>query len=163
MGNVGQKTRMDKVKTTIARGCVVLLVLGLALPVLGQDDMIKRRDEKLNESWVKKADWITDFDKARATAKASGKPIFAYFTRSYSVCPYCYRLEASVFGEDVVRDGWEKRLYHFIMVYAESEKNAKLFEEALETWKKQYGSNPRQQNSIKSQEAKLAKLKGEGG
>lgn len=339
---------MDKVKTTLARGCAVTLILSLALPALAQDDMIKRRDEKLNESWVKKAAWITDFDKAREAAKDSGKPIFAYFTRSYSVCPYCYRLEASVFGEDVIRTGWEERLpdaetraknlkefqewskncvlflhvtsrvegdkyqklasrrgssgfpylafldangdllagrvsrdvksfefslnkarevkqelddlakrseagdkeadklrffkkvellhfsaakarqameglglsadekkkaeaelvdldirevmltltldektriaagskfaemkedgripsapqktewryfYHFIMIYAESEKNVKLFEDALETWKKQYGSNPRQQNSIKALEAKLAELKSEG-
>lgn len=92
------------------RRFTVALVLTLALPALGQDDMIRKRDEKLNESWVGKADWITDFDEAREVAKASGKPIFAYFTRSYSGCPYCYLLEASVFGEDLVRAGWEERL-----------------------------------------------------
>jgi hypothetical protein len=42
------------------------------------------RDAKLAEPWLKSAPWITDYDKARAEAKATGKPIFAYFTRSYA-------------------------------------------------------------------------------
>ncbi len=31
-----------------------------------------------------KANWIFDYEAARAEAKKSGKPIFAYFTRSYA-------------------------------------------------------------------------------
>jgi hypothetical protein len=42
------------------------------------------RDALLKEEWLKKADWITDYDKARAEAKKSGKTIFGYFTRSYA-------------------------------------------------------------------------------
>ena len=65
-----------------------------ALPVLGcalvapaqdidQDELIARRDKKLVSEFLNKADWITDYDAARAKAKESGKPIFAYFTRSF--------------------------------------------------------------------------------
>lgn len=69
------------------------LALAAALVFLGthrvaraqdQDDMVKRRDALLKEEWLKKADWITDYDKAREESKKSGKAIFAYFTRSYA-------------------------------------------------------------------------------
>ena len=44
----------------------------------------QRRDAKLAEPWLKQCAWFTDYDKARTEAKATGKPIFAYFTRSYA-------------------------------------------------------------------------------
>jgi len=66
-----------------------MLLAGLVLVAAGgvaraQDDMVKRRDDLLKEDWLKKADWITDYDKAREEAKKSGKMIFGYFTRSYA-------------------------------------------------------------------------------
>lgn len=68
----------------------IIAALLLALPGVlraqekSQGELIKARDAKLAEEWLKKADWITDYDKAREEAKKSGKLIFAYFTRSYS-------------------------------------------------------------------------------
>jgi hypothetical protein len=65
----------------------VALLLGLAGAASGQENqeqMKKNRDALLAEGWLKKADWITDYDKALAEAKKSGKAIFAYFTRSYA-------------------------------------------------------------------------------
>ncbi len=47
-------------------------------------DLEDKRDALLKEEFLKKADWITDYDKAREEAKKSGKAIFAYFTRSYA-------------------------------------------------------------------------------
>jgi hypothetical protein len=44
----------------------------------------EKRDEKLHAAFLKKADWILDYDKALEAAKKSGKPIFSFFTRSYS-------------------------------------------------------------------------------
>ena len=58
------------------------LALGAVLPAQG--DLIAKRDAKLQSPFLKNADWITDYDKALAAAKESGKPIFGYFTRSYS-------------------------------------------------------------------------------
>jgi hypothetical protein len=67
----------------------VALCLGLAAPSGAQDqerqdELISKRDKKLESEFLKKADWITDYDKARAESKKAGKPIFGYFTRSYS-------------------------------------------------------------------------------
>ena len=64
--------------------CAATLLLGLALQAAAQDDMVQKRDDKLAEKWIKSAKWILDYDKARDTAKKSGKMIFAYFTRSYA-------------------------------------------------------------------------------
>jgi hypothetical protein len=49
-----------------------------------QEELVKKRDKKLAEEWVKNANWITDYTKAREEAKKAGKLIFAYFTRSYA-------------------------------------------------------------------------------
>jgi hypothetical protein len=49
-----------------------------------QEELKAQREEKLASDFLKKANWITDYDKARAEAKKSKKVIFAYFTRSYS-------------------------------------------------------------------------------
>lgn len=49
-----------------------------------RDDLKKRKEKVLQEPFLKKAPWITDYDKALAAAKKSGKPVFVYFTRSYA-------------------------------------------------------------------------------
>lgn len=48
------------------------------------DDMVAKRDEKLQSAFLKKAPWLVDFDAAKAESKKTGKPIFTYFTRSYA-------------------------------------------------------------------------------
>ena len=67
-----------------------LLLALSALPAAAQDrpgptaeDLKARRDAKLAEDWLTKAPWILSFEKAKAVAAETGKPIFAYFTRSY--------------------------------------------------------------------------------
>jgi hypothetical protein len=53
---------------------------------VAQDDeaLAARRDEKLKAEFLQFADWTTDYDEARKRAKETKRPIFAYFTRSYS-------------------------------------------------------------------------------
>lgn len=63
-------------------GAVVGFVL-LASAAYAQD-FEALRDKKLKEPFLSKAGWITDYDKAREESKKTGKPIFAYFTRSYA-------------------------------------------------------------------------------
>lgn len=41
-------------------------------------------EEKSAKPWIRKGAWLTDFDEACAQAKAQGKLVFAYFTRSYA-------------------------------------------------------------------------------
>lgn len=48
------------------------------------DGLAEKRDAKLAEPWLKAAPWFTDYDKALEEAKKTGKPIFAFFTRSYA-------------------------------------------------------------------------------
>jgi hypothetical protein len=60
------------------------LLLGLAATAAAQDSLEQKRDKKLQSAFLKKAAWITDYDAALAESKKSGKPIFGYFTRSFS-------------------------------------------------------------------------------
>ena len=60
------------------------LLSGIAVPAQNDADLILRRDDKLAQQWIKNAPWITGYDQAREASKQTGKPIFAYFTRSYA-------------------------------------------------------------------------------
>ncbi|MAE77136.1 MAG: hypothetical protein CMJ85_09730 [Planctomycetes bacterium] len=60
------------------------LVRGSAGKAPNQKELKEKFDAKLAEKWVTNAAWITDYDKAKATAGASGRQIFGYFTRSYA-------------------------------------------------------------------------------
>ena len=71
---------MRAAKTALCLAGVLSVFVGLAS---GQS-MEERRDQKLAEPWLKAANWITDYDKALEASRETGKPIFAYFTRSYS-------------------------------------------------------------------------------
>jgi len=71
------------------RTSVAALILAcLATPAYAQaqdqDQMKKNLEEKLAKPFVTVAPWILDFDEAKAQSKKTGKPIFAYFTRSYA-------------------------------------------------------------------------------
>ena len=69
----------------IRNGTLALAIaLGLASAAAAQDGMTEKRDKKLKSEFLSKAAWLTDFEKAREESKKSGKPIFGYFTRSYS-------------------------------------------------------------------------------
>ena len=52
--------------------------------VVDDPAMVEKRDAKLKAKFIQNADWITDYDKARADAKKNGKLIFGYFTRSFA-------------------------------------------------------------------------------
>lgn len=49
-----------------------------------QEELAAKRDDKLAAAFLKKHDWVTDYSRAREKARAEGKWIFAYFTRSYA-------------------------------------------------------------------------------
>jgi hypothetical protein len=66
-------------------GMTAGLVLALAASAAAQQETLEeKRDKKLKAEWLVNGGWLTDYDKARASAKESKKPIFGYFTRSYS-------------------------------------------------------------------------------
>jgi len=59
------------------------LVAAIGSAAFGQS-LEEKRDKKLASEFLKKAAWTTDYDKALAESKKTGKPIFGYFSRSYS-------------------------------------------------------------------------------
>lgn len=68
----------------LAAGLVAALAAGASAQDDAQQKLIEQRDKKLAADFLKNADWITSYDEALAAAKETGKPVFAYFTRSYS-------------------------------------------------------------------------------
>jgi hypothetical protein len=70
--------------TILARAASLLTGSALLGQQKSQEEFAKLRDEKMALEVFQKANWIFDYEAARAEAKKSGKPIFAYFTRSYA-------------------------------------------------------------------------------
>jgi hypothetical protein len=77
---------MTRFSTLLAPVLLAPFLLGGAATAQAgdQEQLAKQRDKKLASEFMTKAHWITDFADARAAAKKSGKPIFAYFTRSFA-------------------------------------------------------------------------------
>ncbi|KAF0246353.1 MAG: hypothetical protein FD180_841 [Planctomycetota bacterium] len=66
---------------------VLLFLLAPAFALAGepsQDELKKKKEEVLKDPFLKKAPWMLDYDRALAEAKKTGKPVFAYFTRSFA-------------------------------------------------------------------------------
>ena len=71
-------------RTTI---CAALLAIAFTPDLTaqpGQADLIAERAKKLAKPVFQKADWIFDYDQARAEAKKQQKLLFTYFTRSFA-------------------------------------------------------------------------------
>jgi hypothetical protein len=95
-GTTAKETDLNALKTMSLAAAVLVGLAGTATtqdgapasrrrpPPPSQEDLVAKRAEKLAKDFLKKADWITDYDQARAAAKKSDKLIFAYFTRSYA-------------------------------------------------------------------------------
>lgn len=64
--------------------CLGLCLFATMASFARAQSMEERKRQKLAEPWLKNADWILDYDKARKESELTGKPIFAYFTRSYA-------------------------------------------------------------------------------
>jgi hypothetical protein len=79
-------------KRLIGAALCGVLALGFASTAVAQDsatpetkDPLETKYEaKVSEAWFTSNEFTSDYDTARAKAKETGKPIFAYFTRSYA-------------------------------------------------------------------------------
>ena len=58
--------------------------------------------------------WTTDFDKARAVAKADGLPIYLYFTGS-SWCIWCKKMDRELHNQDAFRQKTVGK-FHFVKI-----------------------------------------------
>ena len=65
-----------------------LIVVGTAAVGFAQDsassEFQTKYENKVAEAWFTENGFTDDYDVARERAKEQGRPIFAYFTRSYS-------------------------------------------------------------------------------
>jgi len=74
---------------TLLRHSASLALLAALAPLAtpaaqDQADLRARYEEKLSHDFVGYGGWITDYDEARAKAKAENKVLFVYFSRSYA-------------------------------------------------------------------------------
>lgn len=72
--------------TTVTSACIAAaLTVASMLPAQKtQADLIEARSAKLEKLVFKKADWLFDYEAAKARAKEENKLLFTYFTRSYA-------------------------------------------------------------------------------
>ncbi len=76
---------MQDSKRMLTRSLAALIALTpLTFAQSKQDDLRARYEQKLEHEFIEHGGWITDFDQARAKAKAEDKAIFVYFSRSYA-------------------------------------------------------------------------------
>lgn len=71
-------------KTLPVLAFVAALLTCAGLAQAADDDFQAKYEEKIAKPFVAHGSWGVDYDKALERAKAEGKPIFAYFTRSYA-------------------------------------------------------------------------------
>jgi len=65
-----------------------------------QDELKERYAKKIAEKWYTGNPWITEYDAALAKSKETGRPIVAYFTRSYAPCRPCAVMEGGLLSSD---------------------------------------------------------------
>ena len=63
---------------------VALAVALCATAVASAQELEAKYKKKLSKDFVKKIEWVHSLEEAKHIAKETGKPIFGYFTRSYS-------------------------------------------------------------------------------
>jgi len=63
---------------------VVLAGAGFSQSTDEQAQLQAKYDKKIAKEFVSFGHWMLDYDAARAKAKAEGKLIFTYFSRSYA-------------------------------------------------------------------------------
>lgn len=91
------------------------------------EELRTKRDQKLESEFLKKADWLTDYDRALGEAENQNKLIFAYFTRSYEPSPGSSALEAGAFSEASFSDfGDQVVLLTHVTSFVVGERHARL-------------------------------------
>ena len=71
---------MFRLRSVILIGSLLCALRSVAW---SQDSLEEKYQKKLKEPFLTKAAWVLDYDKAKEEARKAGKPIFAYFTRSF--------------------------------------------------------------------------------
>jgi hypothetical protein len=116
-----------KLLVASAFACMTAALPSLSLRAQDQAELATKRDQKLESEFLKLADWVTDFAEAQAVAAETGKPIFAYFTRSYAPCPPCSALEKGPLSEELFKYfGQDVVLFCHVTSHVEEDKDQDL-------------------------------------
>lgn len=75
---------MRRTSTLALTGLLAMAVAPSALAQGSQEELKARLDAKRAEAWFTEYGWTDRFEVAKARARETGKPILAYFTRSYA-------------------------------------------------------------------------------
>lgn len=109
---------------------VAAVLMALAAPAAMAQSLEELKAEKLKSEFLKKADWILDYDKAREEAKKTGKPILTLFSRSYAPCPACHQLEhGPLLTEDFIKFSKDYVLFCHLTTMIPGEKYGELLTE----------------------------------
>ena len=73
---------MNKLKISVR--AAVMMAPAFSQGADEQAELQAKYDKKVAKEFVSYGHWMLDYDKAREKAKAEGKLIFTYFSRSYS-------------------------------------------------------------------------------
>ena len=76
--------------------CLAALCAVAPAQVKSQEQLVAMREEKLSKTVFGRAEWTADFAAAKNQAADTGKPILAYFTRSYAQCGPCDAIESGL-------------------------------------------------------------------
>ncbi len=82
--------------------------------------------------------WETDFKKASATAKASGKYMLLDFSGS-DWCGWCIRLEKEVFSQDAFKDFTEESLVCVLVDFPRAKEQTKELKQQNQALARKYG------------------------
>lgn len=110
--------------------CLALLAVAASAQARTQEQLVALRDEKLGKRVFTLAGWIADFDAALAASAETGKPILAYFTRSYAHCGPCDALESGMLSSPEFQ-AFAKSVVLFVHVtsHVEGEQHPNLLRE----------------------------------
>ena len=113
------------------RAILTAAVVALAArAATAQEGLEEKKAQKLASEFLKKADWILDYDQAREQARKTGKAIFALFSRSYAPCPACHALEhGPLLTDDFAKFAKDYVLFCHITSMIPGEKYGDLLEE----------------------------------
>ncbi|HLY12374.1 MAG TPA: thioredoxin family protein [Planctomycetota bacterium] len=107
-------------------------LLALAAPAARaqEESLEEKKAEKLKSEFLKKADWLLDFDKAKDEVRKTGKPMLTLFSRSYAPCPACHALEhGALLTDDFAKFSKDYVLFLHVTTMIPGEKYGDLLEE----------------------------------
>ncbi len=75
---------MRRMMTAALAGLLMTATASVAVAMDETEELTKKYDAKVSEAWFTEGGWTDDYEAAKKQSQETGKPIIAYFTRSYS-------------------------------------------------------------------------------